>query len=286
MTKTSVNTTDTHAVTHQIEPLWNATPGESVAARLDERLDQLVELLREELSDEPIGTIMTPPGFVLSVVIPVYNERETIRKVVKRVERLPLPKEIILVDDGSTDGTRDVLATMSDHRVILKEYNEGKGAALRDGFAAATGSVIVIQDADLEYHPADILRLLPPLLEQRADVVYGSRFLGTEVRDPSWVHRMGNAALTQLSNWSTGLKLTDMETCYKAFRREILSELPLIQNRFGFEPEITAKLARRGYRFCEVPVDYQARGYDDGKKIGWRDGLNAIFCILRYAWRD
>ncbi len=259
---------------------------ESIVASWWESLDELTRLLRDESTAAPPARLPIPADFLLSVVVPVYNEVDTIETVVARIERLPVPKEIILVDDGSTDGTRERLATWTGHRVLLKPVNEGKGAALRDGFAAARGSIVVIQDADLEYHPADILRLLPPLLEGRADVVYGSRFLGEAIRDPSLIHRAGNALLTRLSNWTTGLRLTDMETCYKAFRRDVLHDLPLVQNRFGFEPEITAKLARRGCRFCEVPVDYAARGYDEGKKIGWRDGLNAVYCILRYGWRD
>lgn len=265
----------------------DAEQRESPEQRVLTQLDELVEMIKCE-SEQGGEAAWEPPfelpaDFLLSVIIPVYNECETVAQVVRRVESLPVPKEIILVDDGSVDGTRDVLATLTRHRVILKDRNEGKGAALRDGFRAAQGTVLVIQDADLEYHPADILKLLPPLLEEQADVVYGSRFLGEEVHDPVWWHRAGNAALTALSNWTTGLRLTDMETCYKAFRREALEGVEISQNRFGFEPEITARLARKGWRFCEVPVHYNARSYDQGKKIGWRDGINAIYCILRYG---
>ncbi len=287
---TSDNSLD-HSTPSTVRPVENrrtthSHPVGTIAARIEERLDRIIELLREDAEQETIAPLMTPPGFLLSVVIPVFNEAETIEEVVRRVEKLPVAKEIILVDDGSTDGTRERLEQMKRHRVILKDRNEGKGAALRDGFAAAVGTVVVVQDADLEYHPADILRLLPPLLAGRADVVYGSRFLGDEPCDPSWLHRVGNAMLTRLSNCVTGLKLTDMETCYKAFRKDVLRDLPIHQDRFGFEPEVTAKLARRGWRFCEVPVAYDPRGYEEGKKIGWRDGFNAIYCILRYAWWD
>ena len=284
MIETPQNDTFVAPSTPAAAPLAPLAPSShDVAKRVERQLDELIDLLRSEEPAETPPPLTTPPGFLLSVVIPVYNEAETIEEVVHRVERLPIPKEIVLVDDGSTDGTRDILRAMDRHRVILKERNEGKGAALRDGFAAAAGTVVVVQDADLEYHPAAILRLLPPLLEGEADVVYGSRFLGERVRDPSWLHRAGNAVLTRLSNWVTGLSLTDMETCHKAFRREVLNGLPIVQNRFGFEPEVTARLARRGCRFVEVPVDYQPRGYEEGKKIGWRDGLNAIYCILRYG---
>ncbi len=171
-------------------------------------------------------------------------------------------------------------------RVIYKTKNEGKGAALRDGFHAARGDIVIVQDADLEYHPRDILPLLGPILNNEAEVVYGSRYLGDNVRDGSWLHRLGNAALTWLSNSLTGFRLTDMETCYKAFRSDVLRSIEIEQNRFGFEPEVTAKLARRGYRVKELPVDYNARSYDEGKKIGVRDGINALYCIVRYGLFD
>ena len=170
--------------------------------------------------------------------------------------------------------------------VIFKEQNEGKGAALRTGFAHASGDYIIVQDADLEYNPRDIPGILLPLLKGEADVVYGSRFIGEEVQDKSWVHRMGNRVLTEASNLLSGLKLTDMETCYKAFTNNVLKDLTIEQNRFGIEPELTAKLARRGYRFTEVPITYQSRGYDEGKKIGVKDLFNAIYCIGRYGVSD
>ncbi|MCU0962877.1 MAG: glycosyltransferase family 2 protein [Pirellulaceae bacterium] len=227
-----------------------------------------------------------PPGFLLSVVIPVYNEEATLAAILARVSRVLVPKEIIVVDDCSTDGTREILGTYARAaglRVLCKPRNEGKGAALRSGFAAARGDVIIVQDADLEYDPRDFPKLLKPIITGDADVVYGSRFLGDVPQDPSWLHRCGNALLTGLSNCFTGLSLTDMETCYKAFRREMLEGIVIEQNRFGFEPEVTAKLARRGARIIEVPITYRARSYADGKKIGIRDALNALYCIARYS---
>jgi glycosyltransferase involved in cell wall biosynthesis len=225
----------------------------------------------------------------LSVVIPCYNERSTIREVVRRVQRLGLHREIIVVDDASDDGTADVLdelAESADVRVFRHLENRGKGAALRTAFRAARGEVVLIQDADLEYDPAEYPRLLAPIERGEADVVYGSRYLENSRQDPSWLHRAGNRLLTAGSNWLTGQRLTDMETCYKVFRRELLDDLPLCQNRFGFEPELTAKLARRGVRIHEVPIRYRSRGYEEGKKIGLRDGFNALYCIVRYAWAD
>ena len=222
-------------------------------------------------------------------MIPVFNELKTIGRILTRVAALPLNLELVIVDDFSTDGTREVLSKLEglDHvQVILKEANAGKGAALKTAFAAATGDFIVVQDADLEYDPADIPQLIQPLLKGDADIVYGSRFIGEEQQDDSWVHRAGNAVLTQASNLFSGLNLTDMETCYKAFTREVLRDIELQQNRFGIEPEITAKLARRGYRFVEVPISYESRGYNEGTKIGIKDLINAIYCIGRYGVSD
>jgi glycosyltransferase involved in cell wall biosynthesis len=255
-----------------------------------ERLDELQQLIAgEEGYRMPPLDYELPAGFLLSVVVPVFNERATIGRILARIAAMPLPLEIVVVDDASTDGTRDVLKfleTIPNLRVLYHRQNQGKGAAVRDGFAAARGTVVIVQDADLEYDPADIPRLIKPLVFGQADVVYGSRYLAESARGSSWIHQFGNRMLTRISNLATGLRLSDMETCYKAFRADVLSGLRLQQSRFGFEPEITAKIARRGARIVELPVSYQARDWQEGKKIGLRDGFAALYCILRYAWRD
>jgi glycosyltransferase involved in cell wall biosynthesis len=232
-----------------------------------------------------LGIYPIPDGFKLSVVIPVYNERQWIRELVRRVQAVPIAKEIILVDDYSTDGTRDLLRELEGDgvRVLYQPHNQGKGAALRAGFGHATGDVVIVQDADLEYDPAEYPRLIQPILDNRADVVYGSRFIGESHRVLYFWHYVANKALTTLSNMFTNLNLTDMETCYKVFRREVIQGLHLRSNRFGFEPEVTAKVAKRRCRVYEVPISYSGRTYEEGKKIGMRDAFNALYCIVRYS---
>ncbi len=226
----------------------------------------------------------------LSVVIPVYNEAATILEIIERVRRAPFDKEIIVVDDASTDGTRDILDRLSrqgpDPVILFHDRNRGKGAALRTGFARVTGDIVLVQDADLEYDPADYPQLLKPIQEDKADVVFGSRFGGATQRVLLYWHYVGNRVLTALSNMFTNLNLSDMETGYKIFRASLLGRLRLKSNRFGFEPEFTAKVARLGCRVYEVPIAYHGRGYDAGKKITWRDGIAAIACIVRYRFFD
>lgn len=257
------------------------------------RLEECEGLVMSELEgyQKSVDTIelVQNTKFKLSVVIPVYNEEATIARVISRIAALPLHTEIIVIDDNSKDGTRDILGKLADIvdlKIFLKSPNQGKGAALRTGFAHVTGDYVVVQDADLEYDPRDIPKLLVPLIKGDADVVYGSRFIGEELQDESMIHRMGNAVLTGASNLFSGLSLTDMETCYKAFSREVIESVRIDQDRFGIEPEITAKLARRGFHFVEVPITYNSRGYSEGKKIGVKDLINAIYCIGRYGLSD
>jgi glycosyltransferase involved in cell wall biosynthesis len=268
--------------------------------RVEHSLDEL-ERLSEQLTREPAFAVAPrdydlPPGFLLSVVVPVYNEQATIGTVIERLRALPLPLEMVIVDDSSTDGTRDVLRQYENDpafQIIYKRQNKGKGAALRTGFANARGDVVAVQDADLEYDPRDLVRLVRPLVEGRAEVVYGSRYLEDRhesdefrrrrVCDRSRLHRLGNAALTWVSNCFTGQRLTDMETCYKVFRREVIQAIELQQDRFGFEPEITAKIARRRDRVVELPISYTPRGYAQGKKIRFRDAVNTLYCIVQYG---
>lgn len=227
-----------------------------------------------------------------SIVIPVYNEKATIDEIIDRVRDVDLEKEIIIVDDASNDGTRDVLKMIDEKypdtevRVYYHEKNQGKGAALRTGIEHIKGDIVLVQDADLEYDPRDYHKLLQPILENRADVVYGSRFLGGPHRVLFFWHYVANRFLTLLSNALNNINLTDMETCYKVFRAEVFQGMTLRENRFGFEPEITAKVARRKYRIYEVPISYYGRDYSEGKKIGWRDGLAALYFIFRYALLD
>jgi glycosyltransferase involved in cell wall biosynthesis len=222
----------------------------------------------------------------LSVVMPCYNEERTIRECIESVLSSSWVGQLVIVDDGSTDETREILKAISSDRVkvILQEKNGGKGSALRTGFQAATQEYVVVQDADLEYDPSEYGRLLAPLLENKADVVFGSRFKGSDAhRVLYYWHSVGNKFLTLISNMFTNLNLTDMETCYKCFRREIIQSIDLKENRFGIEPELTGKIASGKWRLYEVGISYSGRTYEDGKKIGWKDGIRAIYCIIKYC---
>ena len=220
----------------------------------------------------------------LSIIIPCYNEKNTIEEIINAVSNCPvIDKEIIVVDDFSTDGTRELLNKFQDIRIAFHNKNMGKGAALRTGFKMATGDICIVQDADLEYDPQELPIVINPILEGKADVVFGSRFLsGRPHRVVYFWHSVGNGVLTLLSNFFTDLNLTDMETCYKAFRTEIIKSIKIRENRFGFEPEITAKISKMNLRIYEVGISYYGRTYSEGKKIGWRDGFRAIYCILKY----
>lgn len=222
----------------------------------------------------------------LSVIVPCYNEKDTIETIIKSIRQsVCKPLEIIVVDDGSNDGTTQCLQNLQGEvdLILTHRKNRGKGASIRTALRKVTGDIVVIQDADLEYDPAEYERLIAPILQGKADVVYGSRFMGSEPHRVLYFwHRLGNCIVTQLSNIFTNLNLTDMETCHKAFRTEVIKDIRIEENRFGFEPEITAKVARRGCRIFEVGVSYSGRTYSEGKKIGWTDGVRAIFCIIKY----
>jgi len=248
----------------------------------DLRFAQIDELIEAELArDHSVGR-RAPE---LSVVVPVFNERNTIGQVLEAILRLPLPVQVVVVDDGSTDGTREVLQRYRQHPcvdVFLHANNMGKGAALQTGFFLAEAAIVAVQDADLEYDPADLLRVIEPIRHGEAEVVYGSRFMDSSRPVTSRVHRWGNQTLTWLSNRLNGQQLTDMETCHKAFRRELIEQMPIEQQRFGFEPEITARLARRGVKIREVPIGYRPRTWREGKKIGVGDLISAVWCMFRY----
>jgi glycosyltransferase involved in cell wall biosynthesis len=245
-----------------------------------------------------LGFYVIPSDMRLSVVIPVYNEEKTLRILVDKVRQVPIRKELILIDDCSKDRTRDVLKALEAEggqddfnkiRIFFHDVNQGKGAALKTGFSHVEGDIVIIQDADLEYDPAEYPRLLQPIVENKADVVFGSRFLGDQAHRVLYFwHYLGNRFLTTLSNCFTNLNLSDMETCYKVFRRSVIDEITpkLVQKRFGFEPEITARVARRRLRVFETSVSYAGRTYAEGKKIGWRDGFKALYCIIRFGIAD
>jgi glycosyltransferase involved in cell wall biosynthesis len=265
-----------------------------VAMDPTQRIKLLHQLLGESACRQ-MGVYPIPPGFKLSVVIPVYNEERWLAELVRRVQAVQIPKELILVNDCSTDGTPAILTqlekTHNNIRVFHQPKNMGKGAALREGFKHCTGDLVIVQDADWEYDPAEFPKLIQPILDGRADVVIGSRFIGESHRVLYYWHSVANKALTTLSNWFTNLNLTDMETCYKVFRREIIQNMKLRSDRFGFEPEVTAKIARKRpgqprWRIYEVPISYSGRTYEEGKKIGLKDAFQALYCIVRYWIAD
>ena len=245
---------------------------------LEREVERCVESARTRL----------PEGMKVSVVIPVYNEGNTIHKILDAVKAVRLEKEIVIVNDCSTDGTRDVLEKINDPavRIFHHEVNQGKGAALRTGFSKVQGDIVIIQDADLEYNPQEYFRLIRPILDGKADVVYGSRFIGEKHRVLFFWHYLGNQFLTLLSNMFTNLNLTDMETCYKVFKADVIKDIEIKSNRFGVEPELTAKFAKKRCRIYEIPISYAGRDYTEGKKIGWKDGFSAIWCIIKFHFVD
>ena len=288
-TNNSILIADRPNANRTVEPIESFDLIRSVEGRIEESL---------QLADSAISTITANPASQVAasqvatpevtIIIPVYNEQRTVAEVIERVLALPITSEVIVVDDGSSDGTREILQQFSGNprvRCLLHGVNQGKGAALRTGIAQARGEFVVIQDADLEYDPTNILSVLKPLQAGLTEVAYGSRYLLQSPQDRSLIHRLGNWCLTTFSNVLTQQSLTDMETCYKAFRRELIQSIVIEENRFGFEPEITAKLARSRTQICEVPISYQPRGWKEGKKIGLKDLLRTLYCIVKYNLR-
>lgn len=280
---------------------FEAVPMETMAAELRPYSAEWYEFHRRTLGEagcRQLGFYEIPPEVLLSVVIPIYNEERTLRNLVEKVCAVPIRKELILVDDCSRDGTRQVLQELASRRerdplstlsIYYHDVNKGKGGALKTGFQHAQGDFVIIQDADLEYDPSEYPRLLQPIIEGKADVVFGSRFLGDRPHRVLYFwHYLGNKFFTTLSNCFTNLNLTDMETCYKVFRREVIQSIAprLKQNRFGFEPEITARVARHGCRIYEMSISYSGRTYEEGKKIGLKDAFQALWCIVRYGIAD
>jgi glycosyltransferase involved in cell wall biosynthesis len=267
---------------------------DTIAADPQKRVEFLQRVMGESACRQ-LGIVPIPLGWKMSVVIPVYNEERWLAELVRRVQVVPLPKELILVNDFSTDGTPAVLEQIQQQydnvRIFQQPKNMGKGAALREGFKHCTGDVVIVQDADWEYDPAEYPKLVQPILDGRADVVVGSRFIGETHRVLYFWHSLANKGLTLLSNMFTDLNLTDMETCYKVFKREVIQGMTLKSDRFGFEPEVTAKIARKEkgrqkWRIYEVPISYSGRTYDEGKKIGLKDAFNALYCIVRFKFAD
>ena len=289
MMMTELESTDVDTSTPDVNQLLDR-----LASDPELRIATLQKLLGEGACRQ-IGVFPLPPGFKLSVVIPVFNEERWLAELVRRVQVVPIPKELILVNDFSTDNTPAILKQLEQQydnvRVFHQPKNMGKGAALREGFKHCTGDLVIVQDADWEYDPAEFPKLIQPIVEGRADVVIGSRFIGESHRVLYFWHSIANRGLTLLSNMFTNLNLTDMETCYKVFRREVLQGMTLKSNRFGFEPEVTAKIARKRkgqppWRVYEVPISYSGRTYEEGKKIGLKDAFQALYCIVRFWAAD
>lgn len=289
MMMTELESTDVDTSTPDVNQLLDR-----LASDPELRIATLQKLLGEGACRQ-IGVFPLPPGFKLSVVIPVFNEERWLAELVRRVQVVPIPKELVLVNDFSTDNTPAILKQLEQQydnvRVFHQPKNMGKGAALREGFKHCTGDLVIVQDADWEYDPAEFPKLIQPIVEGRADVVIGSRFIGESHRVLYFWHSIANRGLTLLSNMFTNLNLTDMETCYKVFRREVLQGMTLKSNRFGFEPEVTAKIARKRkgqppWRVYEVPISYSGRTYEEGKKIGLKDAFQALYCIVRFWAAD